>query len=398
MKITPAWMIDAIKRREDDESVVHADGSVISNHRSDTVRDDYVLPDDDEFVIQAKGGGGGGADPNSLRIAEQNAAIERERLAAEERARQQAAAERAAEIARQEAIRQEELRRAEQARAEAAAREAQARSDYSGRVSGAQQGAKNQAQSLVTSRGLNYGEFQGTLEQEIARLLAPAQYGSGLDPYALLDTPSIVNNTLDREQNNRRTAYGTQVGQYANDQYYNNLLPDTFDDNMHDILYSEQYNPAEETLKRALARGQLTQGGYDTAFGELNKQGTIARNKINEIGDTTVRQGRDILSQQGTSAKNAAAGYTLGSTFNSDGMKAGIDTAAENYKKDFEGKYRGNLAGEQLFDINALLSQGQIAQGAQNSGQGQQQSLFDALSDERNRRNQQRGLGTQGVF
>lgn len=171
-------------------------------------------------------------------------------------------------------------------------------------------------------------------------------------------------------------------------------LPDTYDDNFIESIIGEQKPLAMQQLDFARKRGQLNDRGMMLAQTRLGNKEKEVRSNLSNKGGTLLEALRGKLGAVGTEARTNAAGSSIGDKFSLDPYKARYTNILTSGQNNLEGDLRSGLTGDE-FSIKDLIGGSASQQGVSD---GKNPNLLGALEDNKKRRSQARGLGTQGAF
>lgn len=361
----PAWMIDQVKRRKDEDATVslHDDPRSHSDDYRDR-RDDMV---DDEVLNAGSGGGAPQPPPPPDPMAEAKATMaleaERTRVAEENR------------IA-------EEGRKATKLAEDTAA--------FQGRLGSAYSQAQNYGTGRLRSMGISddYGimsAYENALQKAKGNVPsldpAPGNYfGNDLFENALGEVRGTQRQKLTR-------GYEAEVPQGFETTY----IPDTADDALIEAIIGEQYGSASDALTRARERGTLNEVGYNTAANALKQQRSGAVARGNELGLGVLESGRQSLRDIDKQARAGLTNWDFGDAYDPTSWSGKIKTGATGFTSGLEGKLRNTFGSTEFFDPDAFIAKGGKAQGAINPGTS---ALQDAMSEEERRRT----AGSVGAF
>lgn len=264
--------------------------------------------------------------------------------------------------------------------------------NYSSAAKSSLNSAKSGAQSYVSNLGLNYNEFAPDIESELDRIYKSIPYGASGSDYF---DPNLPASVLNRVEGQRKTKYLTDVENMFTPDYTTNAFADTSDDDIINRILDEQFGTAQSQLQSQRDRGQLLSSGYDSALSDLGKQRQVGSSKLQEVGGRVLTRNRGAIDEVIGKAKQGAAGYRLGQTFDPTVYKTQAETKRNELSGRLENDVRSELGGENLFDITSVLQRGYQSQGAQNTGRA---SILDALTQREEQRKQQRGVGSEGAF
>lgn len=299
--------------------------------------------------------------------------------AADEQAKQQAAADTSAAAERD---RQAQAAIAEQKRQdEIAARNT--------RRQGALGSAKKSAFDALHTRGLD------TLDDLVGGALQ-ARYDQA-DPNAELPDDyfaNIADNTLLREEGNRRAGFQNAVSKFASPGFENSRITDTMDDPYISDIASKQFDAARGKADVLKARGAVTDEGYNAALQSLTGQQPGVNSRLQDLGQSFLKSGRGRLSDIGSSANAAAGNYKLGDTFDPETFRTQIESAFGDFNSHLNENIMG-AAPKDLFDTTDLLNIAGMRQGARNSNTvgGELNTDFEAENKKK-----KQDAGSTGVF
>lgn len=179
---------------------------------------------------------------------------------------------------------------------------------------------------------------------------------------------------------------------------------DTADDEGINNYISDKYTTTLEQLDRALKRGSINQYQYDLGLKDLTNQQNIMNSNAQNLGQGVLTKYRDNLSQKyddiyanvnGTEDENGnkVGGYTL-HQYGYD-PKTSFNEAYEGQQALFGNDLTNALQGLGNFDISQLIADAKVASGINNS---MSDNLLSAIEDRENKKDQQIGLGNQGLF
>lgn len=210
---------------------------------------------------------------------------------------------------------------------------------------------------------------------------------------------SIVDSVLGRERDSTRRNYVNQLNQFANDGFAKNLWADTADDALIDSILSAQYQDASDSILRAYERGNLNDAGYQYALKNLDQQRTAAYSRLQDLGGSVLGDFRTGLNDIAEQARSKANAWDFGMSFDPTTYKSQIDSTYNDQKSKLEGRLRGALGGEQLFNIDDMIQRAGINQGMVNPAQQVNGgSLLEAIAQKQQNEEKKRGLGEQGAF
>lgn len=364
----PAWMIDQVKRRKDDDeaTVAHIGDEDTTFHRDAPHSDSGDISDDDSDVLNC-GGNAPSPPPAPDPMAEARA--------------QQALDDHRAEIAEQNRI-AEEKRAATKLEADKAS--------YQQRLGGAYAQAKDYGSSQLRNLGINddYGimsSYQTALDK--AKSIVP-ELDANPGTYFGSD---LWENTLSGVKTGQRNKLTKGYESEVPTGFESTYIPDTADDALIQNIINEQFGEAGEYLTRAQSRGTLNDTGYNTASRALGQQKAGAIERANQLGLGVLEQGRTSLKDIDKQARQGLSNWDFGDSYDPSSWSGKIKTGASTFTGGLEGKLRNAFGETEFFDPEALIAKGGKAQGAVNAGAT---ALQDAMTEEERRRS----AGSVGAF
>jgi hypothetical protein len=209
----------------------------------------------------------------------------------------------------------------------------------------------------------------------------------------------IEGNVGQRLDEQAQTAFeNVDVGQTAN-----------IDQVIDDIL-QERRGRATDVIENQLGRGVLSDQGAEAARSALDTQGTIAEADLGNIGRSVSEAlGQQVRNRvQDSGLLTPSENFSLGDDVTSprDNIRGVVEDVLGD--TNVEGQIRSNLGDAPLFDPNQAITRGGIAQGQINTGgerfidvmqrRRENQANARAAQSQRQDRQTERGLGTQGSF
>jgi len=362
----PAWMIDQVRRKDDEQSERHIGDEDTTFHRDAPRPDSTDYSDDDSDVLNC-----GGNAPSPPPAPDP---------AAEARA-QQALEDHRNEIAETNRI-AEEKRAATKLEADKTA--------FQSRLGGAYANAQNYGSSRLRNLGIN--DDYGILNSYETALQKAKGVVPELDPnpgsYFGNDLfENVLGETRTGQRNKLTKGYESEVPLG----FENTYIPDTADDALIQNIINEQFGEAGEYLNRAKSRGTLNDTGYNTASRALGGQKAGAIERANTLGLGVLETGRTGLKDIDKKARQGITNWDFGDTYDPSSWAGQIKTGANTFTGGLEGKLRNAFGETEFFDPEALIAKGGKAQGAVNTGAT---ALQDAMSEEERKRT----AGSVGAF
>lgn len=247
--------------------------------------------------------------------------------------------------------------------------------------------ARTEAEAEATRRGLNPADYQSIIDREINQVL-------GLIPPDELTPQSYFtnfgSNVFAEEEGGLRNRAIADVNRVAPTGFERTRTPDSIVDPIIESIIGEQYGSAKGQLESARARGGLTDAGFGSALGQLDTRRGGARAQFDPVVSSVLEGVRGAQRDVVGSARERAGGLQLGQSFDLPGFETELGSVESREEAAIPGRLR-SLGPTSLFNVGELLNLGGAAQGPQNAP-------IIATPRDRQRRSQQRGLGTQGAF
>jgi hypothetical protein len=294
------------------------------------------------------------------------------------------------QIAKDKADREDRLRAEEDTKAaqtETARREAW--------HTGMQQGEgslRNRATQRIKTLGLNPDEYGGFITDAIEGVKGRVSENDA-DP-AKMFTDDVIDNTLSRVRDDRRTMYTNAVNSHYTPGFENQHFGSNSDDPFINEVLGRQKGEAMSYLQRAKERGQVNDAGYNAALGRIGEMERTGLSTANKLGDAVLQGNRTRLRDFANEVKSTAGAYELGGTFNLDAQHGRHDELLGGMRNNLEGDIRGALEGQKFFDVGDLITRAGAAQGAVNPTSVN----ADALAAAAKQRDTRRGVGGSGGF
>jgi hypothetical protein len=136
-------------------------------------------------------------------------------------------------------------------------------------------------------------------------------------------------------------------------------------DQLENQYYTQQRGSADDYLNNLLKRGVITQTGYTAGQGELDRQATGVRTKLDSIGQMLLNQERDTLGSYEGRARSAASSLPVGGAFDITPYSTGAQCELSSFNTKLGDVY-GSQVPSDLFDKTVLSQIAGAAQGAGN--------------------------------
>jgi hypothetical protein len=170
------------------------------------------------------------------------------------------------------------------------------------------------------------------------------------------------------------------------------MVGDSFDDDIINKIYEEQYGGALDTVLRSKARGTLSDAGFNYGTKQLDTMGQSVKSNLQSLGGNVLGNYRKELDSLAGKAYDSAASFDLGETYDPMQYKGQIDTKFNDLKGRLEGDLRSTF-GDGLFDVSSVISKAGRNQGSTSGG-----NVMDVLAAREKKKDIERGLGSQGSF
>jgi len=254
------------------------------------------------------------------------------------------------------------------------------------------EGALSRGSDVISERGLNLDEFLPGLTSALEATRRSVPF---LDPNpGAFFGEGIADTVLNRAQDTQRRGFRNELDEFAAPGFARTLFPGTADDSILQSILNEQFQPASDAILRAFQRGNLTDQGFQTSNNQLDSQRDAGLARLQDIGGGVLGDFRNELNEVAGTGFGRANTFELGGNFDPSSTRSLIDSTFADQSGNLSGAVRNALGGEQLFNIEDIITRGGIAQGAQNATP----ALFDAFDKRNKEREKQRGLGSEGVF
>ena len=187
-----------------------------------------------------------------------------------------------------------------------------------------------------------------------------------------------------------------------------NIWTDQADDEGINNYISDKYTSTLDQLDRALKRGAINQYQYDLGLKDLGNQRNVMDSNAQLLGQDVLNTYRSDLTDKYDDIVSYVNGKDTDNDGNPDDYTDAYSLHSYGYdpRDSFNAAYaeQQNLFDNALlnqlqdlggFDISQLISDAKVASGINNS---MSNNLLNAIEDRENRKDQQIGLGNQGLF
>lgn len=259
----------------------------------------------------------------------------------------------------------ESMRMAEAQRA----REAQDKKDQLrkeellGLRSSAQAGGRSSAEDYLRSQGVDTTRHGGDIESKINSILSGIAPDDPNPGSYFKDVGSSVYGEL---ENAGRTKAGRELDTLFSPDFETKRLPFTVDDPYLSAVEAEQRSTADDTIRRMLERGVITDTGYAAAQADLDRQGAGVKSRLNEIGTGLIGTGQQSLKDVANRGRQGAANLKVDQAFNAQDFGSEADRIAGEFLANLGTGIRSRITGN-LFNTAGLGTLAGAAQGAQNT-------------------------------
>jgi hypothetical protein len=251
-----------------------------------------------------------------------------------------------------------------QRRQEAEDKKAEARKqELLGLRSSAQSGGRSSAEDYLRSQGVDVSRHGGDIESKINSILSGIAPDDPNPGSYFKDVGSSVYGEL---ENASRTKAGRELDTLFSPDFETKRLPFTVDDPYLAAVEAEQRSSADETIRRMLDRGVITQSGYNAAMEDLNKQGAGVKSRLNEIGTGLIGTGQQSLKDVANRGRQGAANLKVDQAFNAQDFGSEADRIAGEFLANLGTGIRSRISGD-LFSTSGLGNVAGAAMGGRNT-------------------------------
>jgi len=263
-----------------------------------------------------------------------------------------------------------QMQKDQQARSDAAtaaARDAQTAADLRNtnlsRRGQAVDSARAEAQSYLSSLGLDPAAYSSDIDQTINDALSStAEDDPNIGQYISNLGEQVYNN----KTNSLRSAAGRNVDLAFGPDYSYSKIADTLDDPILAEIGNQQRSKADDYVNNLVKRGVLTASGQGAAERNLDDQSARVRSILNELGKSSLDTGRSNLDAIANRARQTASTLTLGNNFDPGAYTSEASKAFDDFVSGLGDSIKSKLPGTPLYDTSTLAAIGGSAQGAGN--------------------------------
>jgi hypothetical protein len=296
-------------------------------------------------------GGGGKGPPDNSQMMMEERRLERERMDRQEETRRQ---ELAREEARKAAEREQQMGASRQ-RVEAA---------YNAALQDANR--RLQTRGLDASSGHGYGsDIMGLVRGALDRARAGAP--EIVENASALFSPTKFDDAFNEVRSGRRNELGRGLDDFAGAGFEQQAFGMTAGDDILRAIIGEQHTDAQETLNRALARGQINEAGFGQAQTGLGRQQSGAMSRGQDMAGGVLQGYRNQLTGMAQGFRDRVNNYNLDNSINLDSKRQQLGDLTNNLRGRMDGDIMNAIGDYNFFDTNTLLGRAANRSGMQNN-------------------------------
>ncbi len=190
--------------------------------------------------------------------------------------------------------------------------------------------------------------------------------GESTDVGKYFNFGDIFNTATSAAQNKEQGKLDTAYRSLTPQGWQQNYFADTADDPILNEILAQQRGTTEDTLKRKYERGQMSQGAYDYALGQMGDLSTQAMSKLQGVGGGVLSGYRNQLGDLANAFSNQVSNYKLGQNVDTSGWGGQLTAKQGALQGGMKGDILSALGGTQLYDPNALIAKSGSAAGPSN--------------------------------
>jgi hypothetical protein len=214
--------------------------------------------------------------------------------------------------------------------------------------------------------------------------------------------PQLFDNAYNDVKTQYRNNLTGQLDQFAGRGFEYERFGDTADDDILSSIVGTQYDDANQTLQRALSRGQINEAGMGYASQDLSRQKSGANSRAQDFGGGVLQGYRDQLTGLSNQFRDTVSNAGLGDNFNFDVKRGRIDDLYNNLSGRMEGDIFNKVGDYSFFNTDSLLGKAANRSGTMNnntsplvgSTSGTNQLNMGSLFEN----DDQKNTGSTGVF
>lgn len=214
------------------------------------------------------------------------------------------------------------------------------------------------------------------------------------------DFNGMWNNALNTVQDSRRTQLQNEFGSILTPDWQRSYFDDTADDSILDAILGTQKTSANDKIKAAYDRGQMSSGAYQQALKGLDERGLAARSELESLGQGVLGGYRNQLGEIGTNYQNQASNWRLGQNLTADMFRQALTGRQQSLSGQMEGDIRRAIGDKEFFDTSALLARAGAGAGVSNRGNLQSTPTLGGLdaAAQQSDEEKKRLTGSTGAF
>jgi hypothetical protein len=163
-----------------------------------------------------------------------------------------------------------------------------------------------------------------------------------------------------------RSAANRQIESTFAPGFESSYLPDTYDDDLANQIYKEQYEKGTGYLTNLKNRGVITDIGFGAGQKNLDDQGARVRTQLQGIGKTLLDQERSKLGDIVNTGRQRASTLEVGDPFDINPYSTQVQSSLGDFGSKFSDMFKAGIPGD-LFDTTGLSSIAGSAQGPTNA-------------------------------
>lgn len=236
--------------------------------------------------------------------------------------------------------------------------------EFQERLSGAYSSAMNEAQNYFTQMGLDPQEYLDAIAAEANRTKQMVPMGDQ-SPFSYFD--GLGQSVFGDLEQLERTRANRELDRFAGTGFDSRLIDNSSDDSVIQAILAEQEAERTGYADNLLARGVVTNSGYQSALDSIANQRFGVQSNIDEIARAVLESGRGNLRDIATSGRQQAGNLNLGQMFDPTYFEQQISDEATNFLTSLGDNVRSRVGENNLFDLSSILSNAGRGQGAQNT-------------------------------
>jgi hypothetical protein len=223
--------------------------------------------------------------------------------------------------------------------------------------------ALESAKQYFTTMGLDPEQFMGEISSKANSIKSSVPTLDG-NPGTYFD--GLGNSVYDDLTTAGQSKAGRELDAFASTGFDNQLISRNAGDDSVQAILGEQEQERRNYADNLLARGIVTDSGYQSALGSIDKQRFGVQSNLSEIAKAVLEGGRGDLRDIASQGRTAASNLKLGQQFNSGQFSQQINDEATQFLENLGGNVRSRV-GDNLFDMSSILRSAGSGQGAQNT-------------------------------